>query len=197
MSFTENTNEVIMQKNIEELLLSPFIKDIEGDTMMAFSGVMSQEAIVGLGEVLRSELHHYHPLNIVNKIFAVYVEMTQNVLHYSQDRSDSNGKSIGKGSVFIFRHMKAYSLVTINLVNEKQHDYLRNKCKLVNSFNEEEIKGHYLNRRKRQAEGDSKGAGLGFIDIIRRSGNPIQYKFDVFDSQLHYFFLSSKINIEY
>lgn len=196
MSFTENTNEAIMQKNIEELLLSPFIKEIEGDTMMAFSGVMSQDAIVGLGEVLRSELHHYHPLNIVNKIFAVYIEMTQNILHYSQDKTDSNGKSIGKGSVIIFRQPKAYSIATINLVNAKQYDYLQKKCKLVNSFNEEEIKGHYLNRRKRQAEGDSKGAGLGFIDMVRRSGNPLQYKLEETDSELHYFFLSTKISIE-
>lgn len=185
-----------MQRNIEELLLSPFIKEIGGDTMMAFSGVMSQDAIVGLGEVLRSELHHYHPLNIVNKIFAVYIEMTQNILHYSQDKADSNGKSTGKGSVFIFRQANAYSIVTINLINEKQYNYLQNKCKLVNSFNEEEIKGHYLNRRKRQAEGDSKGAGLGFIDMVRRSGNPLRYKFDAFDAELHYFFLSSKIVIE-
>lgn len=196
MSFTENTNEAIMQKNIEELLLSPFIKEIEGDTMMAFSGVMSQDAIVGLGEVLRSELHHYHPLNIVNKIFAVYIEMTQNILHYSQEKADSNGKSIGRGSVIIFRQPKAYSIVTINLINAKQYDYLQNKCKLVNSFNEEEIKGHYLNRRKRQAEGDSKGAGLGFIDMVRRSGNPLQYQFEEYDSELHYFFLRTKISIE-
>jgi len=185
-----------MQKTIEELLQSNFVKDIKGDTILAFNGVMSQEVIVGLGEVLRSELHQFHPLNIVNKVFAVFIEMTQNVLHYSLLKSDSNGKSYGQGSIFVLVTPYGYNLVTVNLINENQKNYLQNKCETVNSLNEDEIKSHYLNRRKKQAEDGSKGAGLGFIDIVRRSGQQITFQFEPLASEHYYFFLGAKILIE-
>ncbi len=185
-----------MQKTIEELLQSDFIESLKGKTMIAFNGVMSQDAIVGLGEVLRSELHQYHPLNVVNKVFAVFIEMTQNILHYSIDKCETNGKIIGKGGVFVMRIPGGYNLVAVNLVSEKQKTYLENKCETVNGFSEDEIKDHYLNRRKRVTEGESKGAGLGFIDMVRRSGNPIDYLFEPVEAEQYYFFLSSRIIIE-
>ncbi len=195
MSTNQNVNELLMQKTIEELLQSGFVKNTKGNTMIAFNGVMSQETIVGMGEVLRSELHQYHPLNIVNKIFAIYIEMTQNVLHYSYLRSDSNGKSIGLGSVLVLAFPNGYRLVTANLVNEQQKENLTSKCQLINSLNEVEIKDHYLNRRRKMAEGDSKGAGLGFFDMVRRSGRPVEFIFEPIDNEQYYFYLGANIII--
>lgn len=195
MSINENVNELLMQKTIEELLQTDFIKNTKGNTMIAFNGVMSQESIVGMGEVLRSELHQYHPLNIVNKIFAIYIEMTQNVLHYSFLKSDSNGKSIGLGSVLVLAYSNGYRLVTVNVVNKQQKENLTKKCELINSLNEVEIKDHYLNRRRKMAEGDSKGAGLGFFDIVRRSGRPVEFIFEPLENEQYYFYLGANIII--
>jgi hypothetical protein len=193
MSVKENINELLMQKTIEELLQSDFVKNSKGNALLAFNGVMSQETIVGLGEVLRSELHQYHPLNIVNKIFAIYIEMTQNILHYSFLKSDSNGKSIGLGSIMVFATAGGYRLVTSNVVSEQQKSNLEKKCEMINSLNEDQIKDHYLNRRRKLAEGDSKGAGLGFFDMVRRSGGPVEFSFEPINNGHYIFFLGSNI----
>jgi hypothetical protein len=193
MSVKENIKELLMQKTIEELLQSSFVKNSKGSALLAFNGVMSQESIVGLGEVLRSELHQYHPLNIVNKIFAIYIEMTQNVLHYSFLKSDSNGKSIGLGSIFVFSTPGGYRLVTANVVSEQQKNNLEKKCEMINSLNEDQIKDHYLNRRRKLAEGDSKGAGLGFFDIVRRSGMPVEFAFEPINEGHYIYYLGSNI----
>ena len=195
MNLVSQTNKLLMEKTIEELLSTDFIKKINGSTMIAFNGVMSQDVIVGLGEVLRSELHHFHPLTIVNRIFAIYVEMTQNILHYSNSKADSNGKEIGLGSVLVFNTPDGYNLVTVNQVNENQKLLLTKKCELINSMNEDELKDHYLQKRRQSAESDSKGAGLGFIDIARRSGQPIVYSFEGVGESNFNFYLSSKILI--
>lgn len=185
-----------MPKTIKELLESDFLRNNKGEAMLAFSGVMTQDTIVGLGEVLRSELHHYHPLNIVNKVFAIYVEMTQNILHYSLYKSDLNGKSIGKGSVFVFVVDGGYSIVGVNLVNEDQKKLLVKKFEQINNLNEDQIKEHYLKRRRKLAEGNSKGAGLGFIDIVRRSGKPLEYFFEAENQQEYHFYIRSEILVE-
>jgi hypothetical protein len=189
MNFNDKIKELVMPKTVEDLLQTDFVKNSNGKVVLAFNGVMSQDSIIGLGEVLRSELHHIHPLSIVNKIFAIFIEMTQNVLHYSFLRAEINGKSIGKGIVLVFSTETGYSLLTANLVNEKQQSNLKDKCEHVNSLNEDQIKEHYLNRRRRLAEGDSKGAGLGFYDIVRRSGMPVDYAFETTSDQQHYWYM--------
>jgi hypothetical protein len=86
-----------------------------------------------------------------------------------------------------------YHIFTINKINEKQKLFLEKKLSDVNSLSEEEIKDNYLSRRKKQAEGDSKGAGLGFIDIVRRSQQPISFLFEPDVDDSFHFFLGSKI----
>lgn len=185
-----------MQNTIDELLQSNFIQSIEGDTILFFNGVMSQDSIVGMGEVLRNELHQYYPLNVVNKIFAIYVEMTQNVLHYSHQKMDTNGKSTGKGSVLVFSVEDGYKLVTVNLVSENQKNHLLKKHEMVNNLSPEELKEFYLRRRRKVVDAESKGAGLGFIDIARRSSNPLEFVFQPAHDDLYYFYFSSKVTIE-
>ena len=185
-----------MQKTINELLQSNFIGNIQGDVILAFDGVMSQDSIVGLGDVLRSELHFFHPLSVVNKVFAIYIEMTQNILHYSLQQVECNGKSIGLGTVFIIKTQDGYDLITANVVSERQKRYLEKKCNLINSLSKDELKEFYLKRRRKIAEVESKGAGLGFIDIVRRSGNPVGFNFEPTDNDSFLFFLSSKIFVE-
>jgi hypothetical protein len=195
MNFNNTIKVVVLPKSIEDLLQTDFVKVINGSVMVAFQGVMSQETIIGMGEVLRSEMHHIHPLNVVNKVFAIFVEMTQNVLHYSFQRTEANGKSTGKGTVLVFTIEQGYSIVTANLVNDRQKTNLQEKCQLINSLNEDQIKEHYLNRRRRLVEGDSKGAGLGFYDMVRRSGNPVEFRFEPATDQLHWFLLRSNFLI--
>ncbi len=185
-----------MQNNIKELLQLSFVNNLGGDIKAAFSGIMSQESIVGFGEVLRSELHQYHPLNIVNRVFAVYVEMSQNVLHYSMDRVHVGGRSIGKGTLLVLSHPNAYVLFTSNLVEESQKKTLQNRIESINKLNAEEIKNHYLTKRREMVESDSKGAGLGFIDIARRSENPLLVDFVPAGQGKYLFCLSSKIIID-
>lgn len=185
-----------MPRTIKELLQSEFVQNINGEAIVAFTGAMSQDSIVGLGEVIRSELHQYHPLNVVNKVFAIYVEMTQNILHYSLQKADHNGKETGKGSVLVLTIAGGYSIVGVNTVSEEQKGFLEKKFETINSFNEDEIKDHYLKRRRHLAEGNSKGAGLGFIDMVRRSGKPLDFFFEPENNQEYSFYLSSKILIE-
>jgi hypothetical protein len=185
-----------MQITISELLHSKFIDNIGGETILAFNGVISQDSIVGFGEVLRSELHINNPLSLVNKAFAIYIEMTQNLLHYSANRVDSNGKSIGVGAVFLIKSVDNYSIVTVNLISEKQRQFLEKKCNLVNSLTKDDLKEFYLKKRREVAETDSKGAGLGFIDIVRRSGEPVEFTFEPVNQDSYLFFLRSKVLTE-
>ncbi len=186
----------VMQKTTRELLDSDFVSGLNSDTIIAFNGVMTQDAVVGLGEALRSELHQSHPLSVVNKVFAIFIEMTQNVLHYSYSKSEFNGKSVGKGAAFVLAYATGYHIITANPVTNTQRVLIENRINSVNQLSPEEIKDIYLSRRRQLVEGDSKGAGLGFIDMIRRTGKPIRFKFEPIQEHLNLFYLSTNFIIE-
>jgi len=178
---------------IANLLNSEFIDSIEGDIILAFNGIMSQDVVVGFGDVLRSELNIGNPLSVVNKAFAVFIEMAQNLMHYSAQRVESNGKTIGVGAIFIIRTHDGYGIVSANLITERQRQHLEKRGNMVNNLSKDDLKEFYLRKRREFADMESKGAGLGFIDIVRRSGEPIWFKFEQAEQEKLIFFLGSKI----
>lgn len=182
-----------MRMTITNLLHSEFIDSIGGDIILAFNGIMSQDSIVGFGEVLRSELHNKNPLSVVNKAFAIYIEMAQNLLHYSAHRVENNGKLVGVGAIFLIRTNDGYGIVTANIITERQRQSLEKKGNLVNNLSKDDLKEFYLRRRREITDTESKGAGLGFIDIVRRSGEQIWFRFEPVDQENLIFFLGSKI----
>jgi hypothetical protein len=68
--------------------------------LMTFKGAISQELLVELGSLVRNQLQHDDK---IQRIFAVFVEMAQNILHYSAEKDllQHIGKEVGVGVIVI------------------------------------------------------------------------------------------------
>lgn len=142
--------------------------------ILAFQGSFSQEMIVSMGEVLKHELLGMTSEAVVNKTFGVFVEMAQNVMHYSCEKKPENtGKASGQGSILIAHSCNNLLLVTSNLVSTDEMDEINKRFKEINHMDRQELKNIYLIKRRQQYKGTSTGAGLGLLDIARRSSNPL------------------------
>ena len=56
-------------------------------------------------------------------------------------------------------------------------------------MNSSELKAKYLEKLSRTKLSDKGGAGLGLMDIARKSGNKLQYDFENISSQISFFSL--------
>jgi len=54
-------------------------------------------------------------------------------------------------------------------------------------MDKDELKIYYKERRRADREGDSKGAGIGFIEMARKSSQPLEFSFQKIDDK-HSFF---------
>ncbi len=166
------------------------------EVVFAFNGVLSQDLIVSLGETVRGELSYHCSQQIVNRIFAVFIEITQNILHYSAEKfKNEDGSEFGVGNIVLLKSKNNYEIISKNMVGKKQKELLSEKCRLINKMTKDELKQLYVIRRRLKTEEGSKGAGLGLIDIVRKTNAPMEFDFIPLenDENNHYFLLKVSI----
>ena len=133
-----------------------------------------------------------------NKIINVIVECLQNISKYAVVPPNSDQHD----AIFMIREDgDKYSLITGNYLENNVIDILKSKLDEVNSLDKQELKKLYKKIRLSGNINEKGGAGLGFIDMARKSGNKLVYEFEQINDHLSYFlfhvnFQSEKPNIE-
>src|SRR5882724_2821195 len=87
-----------------------------------------------------------------------------------------------------------YRIVTGNHMLNSNMEKLKNRIDEINAMTKEELKTHYLESLKSTELSAKGGAGLGMIDIARKSGNKLEYRFDPLNDRISFFSLMISID---
>ncbi len=131
-------------------------------------------------------------LTVRKKVFHVMVECLQNINRHSDDFDDEKEK-IGNGLFMIGERASSYYVFTGNVILASKIEKLRNRLKRLNALSIDELNALYKKQIKFGYLTERGGAGLGLIDIVRKTGNPLEYNFAYMDSVHAYFTLKVKI----
>ncbi|MDM8564611.1 SiaB family protein kinase [Candidatus Halobeggiatoa sp. HSG11] len=161
--------------------------------LISFYGFISQELLVEVGHNLKSrmELERIDSTKIT-KIFAMFVEQTQNIVRYSAEKvSDVNG-SLSNGIIIIGYKDEHYFVLCGNKIKKNSIEPLTKKLSILHSMDKNELKSYYKEQRKK-GQLTTDGAGLGFIELARKSTKPIDFNFQAIDEQSSFFSLKTYI----
>lgn len=128
---------------------------------------------------------------IKKKVFHVLVEILQNLNRHSDEMNDAK---IGNGLFIIGMKDDIYYIISSNKVSAKHKDSLEIALKQVNAASRPELKEMYKKQIKEGKLSDKGGAGLGLIDIARKSGEQLNYQFLQIDENYYFFILEVEIN---
>lgn len=129
------------------------------------------------------------------RIFHVMIECLQNITKHSDDY-DEIEKHVGNGLFVVGKSHKAFYVITGNLINATRMKFLESRINTLNESTPSELKAMFIQQMINGEITDKGGAGLGLIDIRRKSGAPLYYHFVPYTSTHYYFILAVTISTE-
>lgn len=161
---------------------------------IVYSGPIWANGIDGLAEMLQKRLEFDElSLGSSQAVFSVFVEQMNNMLMYSAEkvqfkRVDDDPLKASKGVFVLGIQDKSYFIQTGNLVTDRSAGILKQRIDHLNTLDKKELRQYYKEQTKAEnTNEESKGAGLGLIEIARRSTSKIEYEFMPEGDGLSYF----------
>jgi len=172
---------------------------IKQDVLLKFEGTMSQEILVGLAENIEDKLSQNGvSYRTIKRIFAIFIELAQNVYHHSGEKVDlkEGKKKVGRGSIVIRETENSYLITTENLIENNKVRPLAQHCDYINRLDRKELKQFYKEQLKKPRVPDKPGAGVGLIEVARKSQSLLQYELNPTNDTYSYFSLSVRVKKE-
>jgi hypothetical protein len=129
--------------------------------------------------------------SVRRKVYHAMVEMLQNVTRHS---SDNDEKGSGNGIFVIGERKNYYYVITGNMVKTSHVRELEDNIEMLNSMDKAALDNLHKDQMRFGDISEKGGAGLGLIDIIRKTGEKYVYQFLRLDENSHFFILKSTVH---
>ncbi len=176
-----------------------FYLDMEKeDIILSFKGDITKELLSSVYQIIESRMEsEQEDPKRRKKFYHVLVECLQNMYHHMETLQTKALFSEFAGSgIFIIGKGEngGYRIMTGNNILVENVNVLKDRIDKINAMSPQELKAYYLERLGATELSEKGGAGLGIIDIARKSGNAIEYDFRPISDQFSFFTLSALIN---
>lgn len=112
------------------------------------------------------------------KVYHILVELVQNLIkHLEPDPESEKNMAL----LVIFREYDHYIISTGNFIRKHKMVEFKQRIDSVNQMSYDELRDFYRSVMDGVTLSQKGGAGLGLIDIVRKSGEKLQYEIDSHD----------------
>ena len=175
-----------------------FIHDLH-HTMMAqklilvYQGDFTQESTKSILAMAERNLDSSgEESSIKRKVFNVMVEALQNIVKHADELVDGEIRS--HAAIFLIgKETDRYSIMSGNPIRKSNVAGLKSKLDQINSLDKDGLKDLYKEIIKNTTISDKGGAGLGFVDMARKSGEKLEFSFPELNAE--YCFFCLKVNV--
>jgi Family of unknown function (DUF6272) len=153
-------------------------------TVFIYSGAFREDhsaRLIALGEAVTEDRRGQ--ANGRGRLAFVMVEAYQNILRHRSPLSPALAKGDGRSLFFLKCSEACQQVVACNPVLRTSVAALEAVLGDLQGLDPEQLKAKYLAVLQREHDGKRKGAGLGLIEMTRRSGNVLHYELLPLDEQ--------------
>ncbi len=189
-----NTLIIEMKKipanNLLELAYDLFSRVKNSDFEYVYRGNFSQrmsKKILNLAET--NVKNTVDQTSLRNRIYFIMVEGLQNVTKHGEESVDSENT----GLFAIQKNKDKYFVTTGNIIKKENEILLRPKLEQINLLEKDELSHLHKEILISGEISDKGGAGLGLIEMARKSGNRLLYDFKPVDENETFFYFRTEI----
>lgn len=161
------------------------------DIILSFKGDITQDLLGSVYQIMeaRLEVDKEDPKR-KKKFYHILVECLQNVYHHMVDMKEARGAQAPESTaIFMIGYgpAESYRIMTGNFIGNEFVEGLKQKIDHINKLTPEQLREEYLQQLNTTELSEKGGAGLGLIDMARKSGQKLVYSFQQL-SPSHSFF---------
>lgn len=179
-----------MVNSLESIVDFHRLMDAE-NVVLVYEGEFNQEITKGVLAMSEKNFSSENvTLTVRKKVFNVMVEALQNICKHQY-----TDNVIYKKAIFIIGETeKDIVVMTGNVIKAENVPGTKEKLDLINSLDKDGLKALFKDLRVKSTLSDVGGAGLGFVDMARKSGNTLEYGFEAISDGMFYFALNCRIS---
>jgi len=152
----------------------------DNKVLLSYKGEVSFDMIKSLLDIIEARLEREeHNPKTKKKVFNVVVECLQNLGFNIQDSEEA--------VINLWVEDGCYQVATGNYILKKNIERLQRWLEEINTLSKGDLRKRYKEILDDDTFGPYGGAGLGFIDIARKSGQPLNYTFEKVDDTVSFF----------
>ncbi|OSM04090.1 hypothetical protein MAIT1_03649 [Magnetofaba australis IT-1] len=153
------------------------------EVVFCYSGYVTEEILVGVGQALKAKLREEEEeKSVARNMFSLFVEQVQNVIRYSRERITVQNGEFGFNEmafgVFAVGRVDGKRYVSCgNVIDQNEVARMRDKLEHIQTLDAKGLKTLYKEILRGETPEGSKGAGVGLLDIARRATGGLDYDF--------------------
>lgn len=168
------------------------LKDSE-ELLLGYQGTITDSLTDNLLTIAENKLAMVeYNTRIKKKVFNILVEVLQNIYHNQEEISNSPD-CYHEILLMLVKGSASYHIISGNYINQGNTDLLRRRIQEINQFDTDELREKYRSKLDEGFFSDKGRAGLGIMDMVRKSGHPLDFGFESINDQYTYF--SLQVNI--
>lgn len=149
----------------------------DDNIILSYKGAINTDVIMSLMSILENKIKSFDiRTDLKRRVMRVLIECFQNLHNHVDAALDAEQMSESNALIIVQQIGDQFIIKTGNVINESDLVQLQRRIAMVNALNTDELRDLY--RRKLENESFSKKvtAGLGFIDIARKSKQKLSFE---------------------
>lgn len=178
------------------LFANSLFKSLQNDNLaFMYSGVISDSITHKIIELTQSNIDSAgNFVRFKNKISFLMAECYQNVARHSKYSVDYADPFDLKGAFYVRSFTNTFHIGSVNTVKTENIESIREKLNQVNNLSAEDLRILQKQVLRKGKLSERGGAGLGIIEMARRTGEKILYEFIPLENDLSLFFIQLNIH---
>jgi len=171
-----------------QLLIDVLKESAKDELDYVYRGYFTQNITNDLLILTEQDLVRNSEIGLIKKrVYMIMVEGLQNITKHQ-----SKAEPIEKPAFFhIRKRYNKYFITTSNLINDNEIDALVNHVEIINKLDPEQLRVYYKDILSYGSISVKGGAGLGLIEMVRKSGNKLFYDFRPISKNISHFYLQT------
>ena len=164
------------------------------DITLVFEGQITHQVMKALTGLAEEQLDEVEDDRVLRRVYHVMVESLQNINRHAEAYEYKGYPYPGMGLVLVAKTKERFQVTTGNIIESQHIDELAMFLGKLNSMDSDGLDDLYKKQMREGILSPKGGAGMGFIDIRRKTGNHLDYSFVKIDEETSFFIFTSTIS---